>query len=85
MRGASPGGTSSPRLKGPLPSKVKVLATRSRPTLCNPLGCSPPGCSVYGGKNIGVGCYSLLQRIFPTQESNPGLLHCRQVIYSLGH
>ena len=28
------------------------------------------------GKNIGVGCHFLLQGIFPTQESNPGLLHC---------
>ena len=29
------------------------------------------------GKNIGVGCRFLLQGIFPTQEPNPGLLHCR--------
>ena len=28
-------------------------------------------------KCTGVGCYFLLQGIFPTQESNPGLLHCR--------
>ena len=32
-------------------------------------------------KNAGVGCLSLLQWIFPTQESNQGLLHCRQVLY----
>ena len=34
--------------------------------------------SVYGiflGKNIGVGCHALLQGIFPTQGSNPSLLH----------
>ena len=31
----------------------------------------------------GVGCHSLLQGIFPTQGSNPGLLHCRQVLYCL--
>ena len=36
------------------------------PTLCNPMDCSPPGSSVHG-KNTGVGCYSLLQGIFPTQ------------------
>ena len=30
------------------------------------------------GKNTGVGCHFLLQGIFPIQESNPGLLHCRQ-------
>ena len=29
------------------------------------------------GQNIGVGSLSLIQRIFPTQESNPGLPHCR--------
>ena len=29
----------------------------------------------FSGKNSGVGCHSLLQGIFPTQESNPRLLH----------
>ena len=28
---------------------------------------------------------SLLQGIFPTQGSNPGLLHCRQILYQLSH
>ena len=32
----------------------------------------------YPGQNIGVGNLSLLQGIFPTQGSNPGLPHCRQ-------
>ena len=32
-------------------------------------------------KNIGWGSHSLLQGIFLTQESNPGLLHCRQILY----
>ena len=36
-------------------------------------------------KNTGVGSISLLQGIFPTQESNPGLLHCRRIIYQLSH
>ena len=35
----------------------------------------PPG----KPKNTGVGSLSLLQRIFPTQESNWGLLHCRRL------
>ena len=46
---------------------------------CSPVDCSPPGPSVHGdspGKNTGVGCQFLLQGIFPTPESNPGLLHC---------
>ena len=32
-------------------------------------------------KNSGVGCSFLLQGIFPTQGSNPGLLHCRRILY----
>ena len=35
--------------------------------------------------NTGVGCHFLLQGIFPTQGSNPGLLHCRQILYQLNH
>ena len=35
------------------------------------------------GKNTGVGCHFLLQRIFLTQGSNPGLPHCRQMLYRL--
>ena len=37
------------------------------------------------GQNIGVGSLSLLQEIFPTQGSNPGLLHCGQIFYQLSH
>ena len=37
------------------------------------------------GKNTGVGCHFLLQGIFPTQGSNPGLLHWRQTLYRLSH
>ena len=37
------------------------------------------------GKNAGVGCHALLQGIFPTQELNPGLPYCRQILYSLSH
>ena len=32
-----------------------------------------------------MGCHFLLQGIFPTQGSNPGLLHCRQMFYCLSH
>ena len=35
------------------------------------------------GKKTGVGWYFLLQGIFPTQESKPGLPHCRLILYSL--
>ena len=36
-------------------------------------------------KNTGVGSLSLLQQIFPTQELNWGLLHCRWILYHLSH
>ena len=35
--------------------------------------------------NTGLGSLSLLQRIFPTQELNQGLLHCRQILYQLSY
>ena len=57
-------------------------------TLSDPMDCSPPGSSTHGdspGKNTGVGCHVLLQAIFPTQESNPGLSHCRQILLCLSH
>ena len=37
------------------------------------------------GQNNGVGSLFLLQGIFPTQGSNPGLLHCRWILYQLSH
>ena len=58
------------------------------PTLCDPMDCSLPGSTVQGifpGKNTGVGCHFLLQEIFPTQGLNPGLPHCRQMLYHLSH
>ena len=37
------------------------------------------------GQNTGEGSLSLLQEIFPTQGSNPGLPHCGQILYQLSH
>ena len=65
-----------------------VWVAQSCPTVCDPTACSPPGSSVPGdspGKNTGVGCHALLQGIFPSQGSNPGLLHCRRILYCLRH
>ena len=41
----------------------------------------PPGMP----KNTRVGSLSLLQGIFPTQESNWSLLHCRRILYQLSY
>ena len=37
------------------------------------------------GQNTGVGSISLLQGIFPTRGSSPGLPHCKQILYQLSH
>ena len=53
-----------------------------------PMDCRPPSSSVHGdspGKNTRVGCHALLQGIFQTQASNPGLPHCRRILYHLSH
>ena len=48
------------------------------PTLqADSLPAEPPG----KPKNTGVGSLSLLQGIFPTQELDSGLLHCRRILY----
>jgi len=56
---------------------VKVI--QLCPTLCNPMDYT------VHGKNTGVGSRALLQGIFPTQGSNPGLLHCRWILYQLNY
>ena len=61
---------------------VKVTVAQSCLTL-QPHGLYSPWNSP--GQNTKVGSLSLLQGIFPTQGSNPGLLHCRQILYQLSH
>jgi len=69
-------------------SEVKVA--QSCLTLCDPMEilqarilfstpCNSPG------QNTGVGNLSLLQGIFPTQGLNPGLPHCRWILYQLSY
>ena len=60
-----------------------VLVIQSCLTLCDPTGLLSPWNSP--GKNTGVGNHSLLQGIFSSQGSNPGLLYCRQILYHLSH
>ena len=58
---------------------------QSCPTLCDPMDTRLLRPWDFLGKSTGVGCHFLLQRIFPTQGSNPGLPHCRQMLYRLSH
>ena len=66
---------------------MMCLVAQLCPTLCDPMDCSPPGSSVHGnspGKDTGVGSHSLLQEIFSTQGSKPGLPLCQWILYHLG-
>ena len=66
----SPGDLPDPRIE----PKSPALQADSLPS-------EPPGKS----SNSGVGSLSLLQGVFLTQESNPGLPHCRQILHQLSH
>ena len=61
--------------------KSESEVSQSCPTLCDPMEptrlLSPWN---FPGKSTEVGCHFLLQGIFPTQGSNPGLPHYRQAL-----
>ena len=63
-----------------------ISESESRSVVSNPLqphGLYSPWSSP--GQNTEVGSLSLLQGVFPTQESNQGLLHCKEILYQLSH
>ena len=71
-----------------LNATVLCLVTQSCTTLCDPMDCTLPSSSVHGdspGKNIRLVCHALLQGIFPIQGSNPGLPHCRWILYHMSY
>ena len=59
-----------------------VKVAQSCLTLCDLMDYSPWDSP---GQNTGVGSLSPLQGILPTQGSNPGLPHCRQILYQLSY
>ena len=68
--------------------KVKVLVAQSCLILCNSMDCSPPGSSVHGilqARILEWVAVSFSRGSSPTQGSNPGLPHCRQILYHLSH
>ena len=73
-------------MENSLPASYKVKRSESHSVMSDSLR----PCGLYSpwnspGQNTGGGSISLLQRIFPTQGSNPGLHHCRQILYQLSH
>ena len=75
VHGDSPGKNSGGGLPNPgIEPKSPTLQVDSLPS-------EPPG----KPKNTRVGSLTLLQGIFPNQESKLGLLHCRQILYQLSY
>ena len=67
---------------------MKVKVTQLCLTLYDPMDCSLPGASVHGifqARILEWVAIPFLQGIFSTQGSNPGLPHCRQILYCLSH
>ena len=62
---------------------LKVKVAQSCPTVCDPMDYTVHG--ILQAQNTRVGSLSPLQGIFPTQGSNPGLPHCRRILYQLSH
>ena len=58
-----------------------MIEPRSPTLQADSLPAEPPG----KPKNTGVGGLSLVQGVFPTQESKQGLLHCRRILYQLSY
>ena len=64
-----------------IPFSIGSSQPRSPALQVDSLPAEPPG----KPQNTGVGSLSLLQWIFPTQELNQGLLHCRQILCQLSY
>ena len=76
------------KLKEIKQNNIVSEVTRSCPTLCDPVDCSPPGSSVHGmlqARILEWGATPFSRGVFPTQGWNPGLLHCRWILYCLSH
>ena len=72
--------------RNPSPPRRSVKESESCPVMSDslwPHGLYSPWNS--SGQNMGVGSLSLLRGIFLTQGSNPGLPHCRRILYQLRH
>jgi len=64
---------------------IKVKESESRSVVSDSVTHGPYSPWDSPGQNTGVGSLSLLHGLLPTQGSNPGLLHCRQILYQLSH
>ena len=84
-RAGHPGAGSRGVLAWPVSEHILMKAKVAQlcPTLCNPVDYTVQG--ILQVCILELGSFSLLQGIVPTQGSNPGLLHCRWILYQLSH
>ena len=68
-----------------MPSSRGPSQPRDQTQVSHMAGDSLPSQSPGKPMNIGVGSLSLLQGLFPTLQSNQGLLHCRWILYQLSY
>ena len=67
-------------------TEMKLSGSRTVISDCNPMDCSLPGASVHGFLQAILEWLAIsFSRVFPTQGMNPGLPHCRQILYYLSH
>ena len=79
---------STPKSDWLLVIESESEVTQSCLTLWDPVDCSPPGSSVHGilqARILEWVAISFSRGIFPIQGSNPGLLHCRQMLYRIDY
>ena len=62
---------------------MRVCVCESCLTLCDAMNCSPPGSSVHGISHARI--LEWVAFPFLIQGLNPGLLHCRWILYHLSH
>ena len=72
-------------LEAAMPSSKGSSQPRDLTQVCHTAGDSSPAEPPGKPKNTGVDSLSLLQGIFPTQQLNWGLLHCRWILYQLSY
>ena len=65
------------------PRKMKVKVTQSRPTICDPMDYTVHG--ILQARILEWVAIPFSRGVLPTQGSNTGLLHCRQILYQLSH
>ena len=77
------GSVAGERKKEKKEKKVKSLSSRVQ--LFATVAHQAPPSMEFSRQEYWSGCHFLLQGIFPTQGSNPGLPHCGQTLYRLSH